>query len=65
MNASTIRRALGTISNPATSPDVRSRWEAMQRTGSRAGHDTVWGDADALLACIAWVVPVEGDEETR
>jgi len=37
----------------------------MQRTGSRAGHDTVWGDADTLLACMAWVVPVEEDEETR
>jgi len=37
----------------------------MQRTGSRAGHDIVWGNADALLACVAWVVPVEEDEETR
>jgi len=41
-------------------PQVRS-----ERTGSRAGHDTVWGDADALRACVAWVVPVEEDEETR
>ncbi len=61
----TARRApiLGTFVAALDLPaDPRFRAE---RTGSRVGHYTVWSDADALLACVSWVVPVEGDEEVR
>jgi len=61
----TARRALilGTFVAALDLPaDPRLRAE---RTGSRVGHYTVWGDADALLACVVWVVPVEEGEETR
>ncbi len=43
-----------------TTPRLRA-----ERTGSRVGHYTVWSDADTLLACVAWIVPAEEDEETR
>jgi len=33
------------------------------RTGQRAGHSTVWGDADALRAAVVAVLPVASEEE--
>jgi len=33
------------------------------RTGQRAGHSTVWGDADALRAAVVAVLPVAREEE--
>jgi len=61
----TARRApvLGTFVAALDLP-AHPRFRA-ERTGSRVGHSTVWSDADALLACVVWVVPVEGDEDTR
>jgi len=35
----------------------------IARTGQRAGHSTVWGDADALRAAVVAVLPVASEEE--
>ncbi len=35
----------------------------IARTGQRAGHSTVWGDADARRAAVVAVLPVESEEE--
>ena len=35
----------------------------IARTGQRAGHITVWGDADALRAAVVAVLPVASEEE--
>jgi len=35
----------------------------IARTGHRAGHITVWGDADALRAAVVAVLPVASEEE--
>jgi len=61
----TARRApiLGTFVAALDLP-AHPRFRA-ERTGNRAGHSTVWSEADALLACVAWAVPVEEDGETR
>ncbi len=32
---------------------------AFERTGSARGHHTLWGDADALLAAVVRVIPVD------
>ena len=31
----------------------------LERTTASAGHWTAWGDADALLACVVSVTPVQ------
>jgi len=35
----------------------------IARTGQRAGHITVWGDADALRGAVVAVLPVASEEE--
>lgn len=35
----------------------------IARTGQRAGHSTVWGDADALRAAVVAVLPVASEEK--
>jgi len=35
----------------------------IARTGQRAGHITVWGDADALRTAVVAVLPVASEEE--
>lgn len=36
-----------------------------KRTGKSPGHFTIWGNADAIMACVTRIIDVDAQEEGR